>query len=238
MNRYEKDNRNRKGNRRDFLKKGIALGSMAGAAGVGILSSCQGKTSEIVSPSEDLMREHGVLNRVMLIYDHCSDLLAGHVEFPAEVLNNAAMVIRDFIEDYHEKLEEDFLFPRFEKANHMIPLVQTLYVQHAAGREITEQVIGITKKSISGESEDGLKLAGLLNDFNTMYRPHEAREDTVIFPELRKIVSAGEFAAMGEDFERKEHEKFGKDGFEAMVERVASLERQLGIFDLSGFTPE
>ena len=40
-----------------------------------------------------------------------------------------------------------------------------------------------------------------------------------------------------EDFEEDEHRKFGEDGFEVMVERVAGLERALGIYDLAKFTP-
>jgi len=36
---------------------------------------------------------------------------------------------------------------------------------------------------------------------------------------------------------RDEHRKFGEDGFEMMVDRVARLERTLGIYDLAKFTP-
>jgi hypothetical protein len=43
--------------------------------------------------------------------------------------------------------------------------------------------------------------------------------------------------ALGEDFEKKEHQLFGEDGFEKMVDRVASIERALGIYDLAQFTP-
>ena len=70
-----------------------------------------------------------------------------------------------------------------------------------------------------------------------MYRPHEAREDTVLFPKLRQVVSANEFDAMAEDFERDEHRRFGQDGFDLYVGKVADLEKQLGIYDLSQFTP-
>lgn len=42
---------------------------------------------------------------------------------------------------------------------------------------------------------------------------------------------------MAEDFERKEHESFGEDGFEKMTARVAQLEQQIGIHDLNQFTP-
>ena len=70
-----------------------------------------------------------------------------------------------------------------------------------------------------------------------MYRPHEAREDTVLFPELRNIVSAHEFDAFGEQFETNEHKQVGADGFELYRDKVAGLEKQLGIYDLAQFTP-
>jgi hypothetical protein len=71
-----------------------------------------------------------------------------------------------------------------------------------------------------------------------MYRPHEAREDTILFPTLRKIISKNEYYSLGEDFEDREHKLFGEDGFETMVEKVASIEKQLGIYELWQFTPK
>jgi len=35
----------------------------------------------------------------------------------------------------------------------------------------------------------------------------------------------------------KEHALFGDDGFEMMVDRVATIEKSLAIFDLTQFTP-
>jgi hemerythrin-like domain-containing protein len=52
--------------------------------------------------------------------------------------------------------------------------------------------------------ESAAKLRDLLHRFTRMYEPHEAREDTVLFPALRRIVSKQEYGALGEDFERKE----------------------------------
>jgi hypothetical protein len=70
-----------------------------------------------------------------------------------------------------------------------------------------------------------------------MYRPHEAWEDTVLFPALHDIVSPPEYDSLGEELEKKEHELFGEEGFEGMVGQVASLEEALGIYALSQFTP-
>jgi hypothetical protein len=59
----------------------------------------------------------------------------------------------------------------------------------------------------------------------------------VLFPKPRSVVSADVFDSMAGDFEKDEHRKFGEDGFEMMVDRVAHLERALGIYDLAKFTP-
>jgi len=223
--------------RREFLKKGIALGTLTSVAGLSLITGCKNETDEGVSPAEDLMREHGVLNRILLIYDAVKVHLVNGEQFSLDTLNNSAQIIRSFIEDYHEKLEEDFLFPRFEKANQLTDLVQVLRTQHQVGRKLTDQIIQFATMKNVFSLDDTQTLIKLLTNFNAMYRPHEAREDTILFPALRKIISKNEYFSLGEDFEDKEHELFGEDGFEAMVERVAGIEKQLGIFDLSKFTP-
>jgi hemerythrin-like domain-containing protein len=100
-------------------------------------------------------------------------------DFDPAVITDSANIVREFIEDYHEKSEEDEVFPRFKQAGKM------------------DRLIG---------------------------------EDTVLFPRLKTVVSANEYEAMAEDFEKKEHELFGEDGFDKMVHRVAAIEESLGIW--------
>ncbi len=129
------------------------------------------------------------------------------------------------------------MFPRFQKANQLTDLVQTLKQQHDAGRAITDQLIQLSKSKSLTDTENQ-KIIELLTVFNTMYRPHEAREDTVLFPAFRKIVSQHEYDSLGEEFEDNEHKLFGKDGFETMVNKVADIEKSLGIYELAEFTPK
>jgi hypothetical protein len=39
-------------------------------------------------------------------------------------------------------------------------------------------------------------------------------------------------------FEPKENQLFGGEGFEKNVDKVAALEKRLGIYDLAQFTPD
>jgi len=229
-------------NRRVFLRSGIIF-SGATLVGAGLLRGAEKemKTEEKeieVGPPEDLMREHGVLKRVLLIYGEALRRLEAKQDFPPDALADAAGIIRSFIEDYHEKLEEDFLFPRFEKANQLVDLVKVLRTQHQAGRRVTDITMRFANlQSLKNDSERAQLIASM-QQFIRMYNPHEAREDTVLFPAFRKIVSPHEFDSLGEDFEKKEDELFGEDGFEKVVDKVAGIEKHLGIYDLAQFTPK
>ena len=189
-----------------------------------------------ISPTEDLMREHGVLKRILLVYDEAVRRLDAKEDLPPKPVADAAGIIRSFIEDYHGKLEEDYLFPRFKKANKLVDLVDVLLQQHRAGRRLTDITLRLSTAQALTSVEDRKALAESMRLFIRMFNPHEAREDTVLFPAFRGIVSANEYGALGEDFEKREHELFGKDGFEEIVSRVATIEKSLGIFDLSQFT--
>lgn len=186
---------------------------------------------EEVSTNEDLMREHGVLNRVLLIYEEAERRIAAKQQFDPAIIGNAAGLIKSFIEDYHEKLEENHLFPRFEQAGKLVELTVVLRAQHAMGRRVTERLLA------SAKTKDLKTMSESIHQFVRMYRPHEAREDTVLFPALHQIVTPHEYDAMGEQFEKIERQTFGGDGFDMAVDKVTDLEKQLGIYDLSQFTP-
>jgi hemerythrin-like domain-containing protein len=178
-----------------------------------------------VAPGEDLMREHGVLNRALLVYE----AWLAREGAPAQVLSGSADLIRRFIEGYHEKTEEEEVFPRFEKAKKLVELTRVLRAQHEAGRRLTSQIL-------DGKG-DRAKVEPPIRAFIRMYRPHEAREDTVLFPAFQKLVGHADYERLGEKFEEREHKLFGQDGFEMAVRQVAQLEDALGIGDIAQFTP-
>jgi hemerythrin-like domain-containing protein len=216
---------------------GIAIPPAVAQSGpMGRQNADQNDQMPDVTPPEDLMREHGVLNRVLLIYEATMRKFADNESFDASVITQAAQIVRDFVEDYHERNEEQQIFPRFQQAGQLVALCDVLYQQHQAGRRLTETILKLAPQS-GKPGDDRQSLIGTMRQFIAMYRPHEAREDTVLFPKLRSVVSADVFDSMADDFEKDEHRKFGQDGFAMMVDRVARLERSLGIYDLAKFTP-
>lgn len=224
--------------RREFLVAGATLGT-SGLVGLMplVCAAEKDRPAEDVSAVEDLMREHGVLRRILLVYEEGLRRLREKRELPSAVLHRAAMLVRKFVEEYHEKLEEEFLFPEFEKRNELVPLVKVLRKQHEAGRRATDIMQRATDTASPTDEQAG-KFAVACESFIRMYRPHAAREDTVLFPSLRKLLSAARLDELGDKFEEEEDRRFGADGFGNTVNAVAALEMELGIYELDHFTPK
>jgi hemerythrin-like domain-containing protein len=226
--------------RRLFLRATATLGAAALAPGLaaGRADDKKDKPDEEVAAAEDLMREHGVLNRILLIYEEGLRRLRQKEDVTPDMFHKPAELVRKFVEDYHEKLEENFLFPEFQKKKILTDLIATLLKQHKAGRELTEVVLRESAADRFRKEDNRKELVVAVEAFVRMYRPHEAREDTVLFPALHKVFSARQLKDLGEQFEKEEDRLFGDEGFEKTVDQVAALEKSLGVYDLEQFTPK
>lgn len=227
--------------RREFL---------TGVAGVAVISSTAAAAQdqphekkergtgqeEDIPPTEDLMREHGVLRRILLIYDEAARRLPADDAVVA-VVGSAAGVVRRFVEAYHEKLEEDFVLPKLERAGKLVDLAKIIRVQHTAGRKLTESLARNAKAGKGATAEQRHAIVTDMQRFARMYAAHAAWEDTEIFPAYRAQFSEAEFDKLGEQFEEQEHKLLGSSGFEGSLKEVGELEKALGIHDLDRYTP-
>jgi hemerythrin-like domain-containing protein len=220
--------------RRRFLSGAVTAGVALAASGA--RAESQSKPAD-VNATEDLMREHGVLRRVLLVYGEVLRRLRAGSPPPADHLASAAGIIRDFIEGYHEKLEEEEVFPRLEKAGTLTDLTRVLRAQHDAGRRLTRSLLELATPAALKTRVSAQAVATALEQFIGMYQPHAAREDTVLFPAFHALFTEKEFDALGDRFEEVEHRVLGSAGFEGTVQKVAQIEKALGIFDLAQFTP-
>jgi len=193
--------------------------------------------AEDIPPTEDLMREHGVLRRILLVYDEAARRLAAEDAVAVGVVASAAGIVRRFVEGYHEKLEEEFVLPKLEKAGKLLELAKVIRVQHAAGRKLTEAILKETKAGKPAGAEQRRAVVADLQTFARMYAAHAAWEDTELFPVYRQQFTERELDALGESFEEQEHKLLGSGGFEGSLKEVGDLEKTLGIHDLAKFTP-
>lgn len=197
-------------------------------------------TSVEVTAAENLMREHGILRRALLVYrESALRLRQDPVAFPPDSLEKTAQLFRVFGENYHErKLEEVYIFPAIKKAQSAAAVyTEVLLAQHARGREITDYLLSVTKADkIPANSVN--TLVNAMDAFVRMYEHHAAVEDTVIFPAWKASIGDKELDELGAKFEEIEEEEFSGDGFEAALKRIAEIEESLGLANLGMFTAQ
>jgi hemerythrin-like domain-containing protein len=191
-----------------------------------------------VTAIEDLMREHGILRRALLIYSAAAiKLRANPSSIAPDALQKTGKLFRAFGEEYHEKkLEEAYIFPAVKKVGGEAAVYPDILIaQHNRGREITDYIISVTQGVTLGTS-NAEALAKSLEAFVLMYRNHAAREDTIIFPAWKETMTDKQLDDMNDKFEDIEHEQFGEDGFEDAVKQISAIESSLGLADISQFT--
>lgn len=84
--------------------------------------------------------------------------------------------MRTFVEDYHERQEEEVLFPRFERKHKQEELVRVLRQQHQAGRALTDRVLAVAR------GKGAAQLRGDLLNFVRMYEPTPTARTPCCFP--------------------------------------------------------
>ena len=184
----------------------------SGLAGCGLLvggcdetGSRHEHTAREVTAVEDLMRDHGVLRRALLVYAVAAARLRQNpAGVPPDVINRTAMLFRRFGEDYHERaVEERYVLPTMRQAGGKASrLVDTLIVQHNRGREITDYVLHVTGSGRIGS--DATALARAMDSFAWMYQNHAAREDTLVYPKWKEALSDDGYGEMTARFRELE----------------------------------
>ena len=232
--------------RRDLVSKSALL--IAGSA-AGLLTADlwgqqaapekkEGSEPEVTA-TEDLMREHGVIRRALLVYAELADKVRkspGSVD--AAALHKTAQLFRTFGEDYHERmLEEQHIFPIVKKMRgEAAKYPDVLTAQHQRGREITDYILAVSNASRIA-SQHAEPLARVFEGMVRMYENHAAREDTIVFPAWKTNFSNKQLDEISDQFEDIEHKMFGKDGFEDAEKAISGVEAAFGFTDISQFTP-
>src|SRR3989442_11113031 len=171
--------RNRRELLRDFFGIGVAVTSAPLVAEALQASAKDNEKEPEVTATEDLMREHGVIRRALLVYfESVPKLRQSPSSVDPAALHRTAELFRTFGEDYHERmLEEQHIFPVVRKqGGELQKYADILIAQHNRGREITDYVLAVTNgPKISAAHAEPLAKVQLRPDVREPCRPRGHR---------------------------------------------------------------
>lgn len=222
--------------RRRKLMLASSAATLAAAVG-GVAAAPAPIDEHLLSPNEDLMQEHGLVGRVILIYKRCIHNIENGIDFDSMHMVNAARIVAHVIHGHHELEEERILFPIVERRRNLGPLVSVLVGQHQAARGLTGTIANVaTPKRLRDANQRGVVL-NAMREFSSMYEPHGVFEDTIVYPAFRDALTPQEYMKHAKAFAAEERKFNGEDGFERRSVELMGIENALGI-DLANYTEQ
>jgi hemerythrin-like domain-containing protein len=212
-----------------FIPASIAgFGLFAGLMpGQGLAAAKQAQVGAI----ETLTRGHGLLLRATLIYEVAGNRTAKGEKIDPSLVQTTAQVIRRYLHDFHEMMEEKYIFAPLELSKICFSSIQELKVQHGTSYELTQRILKLT-----AAGKLNTEVVGYMTDYTKMYTHHTAWEDTVIFPAFDSLEKKRDIDELAATFSAEERKILGNDGFDSFLGQIAEVEKQLNIFELSTST--
>jgi hemerythrin-like domain-containing protein len=190
----------------------------------------------VESPTGDLMRGHGIAERIMLVYERTiKDWKAGE-KVDLQLVNRAARIVKSFVSGCHEQCEERYLFPVLMEEGYLAGTVETLLRQHEIGREVTDRIIDLSMPGRIHDETHMNVLVTLCRSYIFMYRPHMSRENTELFPRLYEVAREEKIMEIEEKVRSTEQRSLGEKGFGGLLHDLAEIEQSLGIGDVASYT--
>lgn len=193
---------------------------------------------KVATPIENLMKEHGIIMRILAIYDRVVSDEASGKALNVSAINRTTIICRDYIGKHHDACEERYIFPRFREANYIVEIINELHNQHVAALLITKQMSLLSSAGGSLDKNSTRKLTDYCTAISRMYRPHMAWEQTIVFPTFYDIVSMEYVRDIQKEMEAEEQQILGDTGFRGLVGRLSEIEKEVGTYDLRNYTPK
>jgi hemerythrin-like domain-containing protein len=234
--------------RREFLTRGgLAVGALAAASPLAL--SCSGgekkssgtagqRSATILSglsATEGLLREHGVLDRILMLYETVIGQMAQGQAANVGIIAQATYVMRQYLEDHHAPFEHQYIYGLAAKNQKLPGIVNELIKQHKISRQLTDRIRKLATEAGSN-AEQNKELITLCRAQVNMMRPHAAMEATLIFPALDRMGAEAE--KLHNMVGQRDKEQFGGDALQIFGSRMDQLEAQVGINDIKQFTPQ
>jgi hemerythrin-like domain-containing protein len=174
---------------------------------------------------EDLSHEHELIRRMISVMEALSaELRAGTPGIGGD-LKEAIRFVRGFADKCHHGKEEKLFFPLIASKNQTVANmpVRILTSEHDAGRTLIKELEDALTAFEAGDAAASARAAQALTLYTRMLRKHIDKEESIVFPLARTLISGEEADLLAEQFEAVE-EEMGPTAHETFRGTLESLE--------------
>jgi hemerythrin-like domain-containing protein len=178
-----------------------------------------------MKPTEVLMEEHRVIERVLIALEKAASRLSRGEDVYLRFFSGTSALIYGFADSYHYKKEEQVLFAAlvengFPRETGPVAL---MLAEHEEGRRLGQRLRQVSERFQAGDVKmrDQVVLSAL--GYVSLLRRHMEKEDKQLFPLVEKIIPVERQNLIIDAFDRFEREENGAELHEkyyGMAERL------------------
>lgn len=186
---------------------------------------------EAMMPTEPLMAEHLLIQRMLKILDMASYRLATGEDINFMVFENISFFARNFADRCHHGKEEEVLFKFLEKHGVLRDegLISIMLLEHKRGREYVETLQQATHRLEDDDRLAAQQIRDVAEHYMRLIEDHIDKEQSVLFPMAERLLTEDEKRRTMEEFEALERERIGRHMHEQCHRILLDLEREFGL---------
>jgi hemerythrin-like domain-containing protein len=188
---------------------------------------------------DDLSHEHELIRRMITVLESLTGGVRSGRPGVAGDLREAVRFVRGFADKCHHGKEEKLLFPLIAGKNQTVAKmpVRILTSEHDAGRTLISEVERALSGLEAGDEKAAAQVAQAVSLYARMLRKHIDKEEDIVFPLAKTLISPEEADLLAEQFEALE-EEMGEDAHELYRGIVESLEQRMSVTPAGKAHPE
>src|SRR5512136_43627 len=144
----------------------------------------------LMKPTEDLMNEHRVIERMLVIVQRAADRLEDGQAVEADVFTGAVDFFKNFADRCHHGKEEKLLFEKLIERgmSRTEGPIAVMLREHDLGRAYVREIGELSSKGFDAGSKAGLIENG--RAYAKLLHQHIQKEDRVLYPTANRILTA------------------------------------------------
>ena len=163
----------------------------------------------MVSPTEDLRNEHGVIVKMLRVMERGSDMLRDGERVDPGLWVGASDFLQNFVDKCHHTKEEKHLFPRMRErgVSGEVGPIAVMMREHEDGRAHVKKLRSLIKSSPSRKNSDGISKT--VQAYVDLLAMHIRKENGVLFPLADLVMTPEDQKELETSFEEVEEKVMG-----------------------------
>ncbi|MFY9606532.1 MAG: hemerythrin domain-containing protein [Thermoplasmata archaeon] len=179
-----------------------------------------------MQPTDELMNEHRVIERMLVVVSNACDRLENGQEVEQELFVGAADFFKNFADKCHHGKEEKLLFVKMQErgVSGEVGPIAVMLREHQDGRGHVRKIAELSATKMTQKTKDGLVRVG--RAYVDLLSKHIQKEDNILYPMANQILTKEDQEELAKGFEKVEENVMGPGVHERYYHMIDEWEKK------------